>query len=247
MSHPDGHARRVHWPDCQNARDLGGLPTTDGATIRRRALIRSDNLGRLTASGLDQLRGHGVRRVVDLRSAHEVEAEPSPLAGDPMYRLAPLIDPQREAERDRAAEPTLAAIYRASVERNAGHIVTGLAAIADAPPGAVVVHCAIGKDRTGMTVALALAAADVAHEVIAEDYAYTAQCLRAEHEAALSAVADDAVRLALGERQGSQPESILAMLEYVDDQYGGVREYLSEHGLEPAQFKRLRERLRGHP
>jgi protein-tyrosine phosphatase len=46
--------------------------------------------------------------------------------------------------------------YRASLARNASHIVAGLAAIADAPPGGVFVHCATGKDPTGMVVALAL-------------------------------------------------------------------------------------------
>jgi hypothetical protein len=39
---------RLTWPNCLNVRDLGGLPTSDGRQIGSGALIRSDNLSRLT-------------------------------------------------------------------------------------------------------------------------------------------------------------------------------------------------------
>ena len=45
--------RHLDWPDCRNARDLGGLPTTDGRVIRTGALIRSDCLQFLTPEGVD--------------------------------------------------------------------------------------------------------------------------------------------------------------------------------------------------
>ncbi len=44
----------------------------------------------------------------------------------------------------------------------------------DAPPGGVIVHCHGGRDRTGALIALALSVAGVSDEVIAEDYARTA-------------------------------------------------------------------------
>ena len=84
--------RRLHWPDCQNVRDLGGLPTGDGGRIRAGALIRADSLALLSDTGLAALRASGVRRVLDVRGVAEAAAEPSRLAGDPMYRLMPMID-----------------------------------------------------------------------------------------------------------------------------------------------------------
>jgi len=56
---------RLDWPDCHNARDLGGLRTADGQTVRRRALIRSDRLDRLTEAGVAAVRAHGVS-IIDL-------------------------------------------------------------------------------------------------------------------------------------------------------------------------------------
>lgn len=240
----DCHARRVDWPDCANARDLGGLPTVDGGRIRAGALFRSDSLERLTPAGVAALRRAGVRRIVDLRSAEEAAGAPTPFATDPICHLLPLIDPAREAERDRSAERTMAQIYRRSVSRNAGTIALGLAAIADAPAGAVVVHCYAGKDRTGMAVALALRVAGVAPELIAEDYAYTADCLREVHEARMAALTDEVILAELRRQQSSDPETILAMLDEVDGRYGDVSGYLLASGLTAGQLARLRDRLR---
>ena len=40
-----------------------------------------------------------------------------------------------------------------------------------------LVHCTAGKDRTGLVIALALGAVGVADEVIADDYARSAEFL----------------------------------------------------------------------
>ncbi|MER7276612.1 tyrosine-protein phosphatase [Dactylosporangium sp. NPDC000244] len=50
---------RLHWPDCRNVRDLGGLPAAEGRTVRERALVRADSLNRLTAEGVAALRAYG--------------------------------------------------------------------------------------------------------------------------------------------------------------------------------------------
>ena len=105
-----------------------------------------------------------------------------------------MIDPHQEVRRDAEAESTLELTYRASLTRNASHIVAGLAAIADAPDGGVFVHCASGKDRTGMIVALALRVAGVVDAAIAADYAYTSVCLGDLVERTLAAAPSAAER-----------------------------------------------------
>jgi hypothetical protein len=42
----------LDWPECRNARDLGGLPTVDGLLLRAAVLYRSDGLFRLSAAGV---------------------------------------------------------------------------------------------------------------------------------------------------------------------------------------------------
>ncbi len=240
-----GMSRRLDWPGCRNVRDLGGLPTRDGAVIRPRALIRADSLDRLTDDGLSRLKELGVSRILDLRNADEAVVSPHPFAGDDnLYRLVPMIDPRRERLRDRTAERTLGDIYASSLHRNARSIMDGLAAIADAPDGAVVVHCAVGKDRTGMIVALVLSLAGVADDVIAEDYALSGECLRDEFEQFLAGVADDTERARVRERMSCHPETMLHMLAHLRAHYGDAEGYAKAHKLDADRLDRIRQRLR---
>ena len=113
----------LHWPDCRNVRDVGGLPTTDGGRIREGALVRADDLAHLTDEGLAACRAAGVSRVIDLRGSVEIAELPGPFADDPAYRWLPLIDEEAERLRDLAAETTTLATYCGSVGRNARNIV----------------------------------------------------------------------------------------------------------------------------
>src|SRR5436853_567150 len=95
MSDQDEQARRLPWNDCDNASDVGGYQTANGEFIRKQALIRSDSLHRLTPEGLAAVFGYGVRTIIDLRLAHELETEPSPFASQeppgPLLRYLNLL------------------------------------------------------------------------------------------------------------------------------------------------------------
>jgi protein-tyrosine phosphatase len=215
---------RLHWPDCRNVRDPGGLPLAGGGAVRQRAVVRSDSPHRLTADGLAALRDYGVRRVIDLRATDEAPRQPSVLAGEAMYRLMPFIDEVADPARDLPDLAPLSAVYRASIIGNAPHIAAVVAAVADAPPGAVLVHCTSGQDRTGMLVALLLRVAGAGDDVIATDYAWSSVCW---------------------ERPGQcEPAAILAALGRVDEVHGGVEPYLLAHGVTATQLTSLRARLR---
>jgi protein-tyrosine phosphatase len=70
-----------------NMRDLGGMVTADGDTVRPRRLLRSDNLQDLTPGSVDALvNRYGVSDVVDLRTDVEVARE-----GDGPLRALPGI------------------------------------------------------------------------------------------------------------------------------------------------------------
>src|SRR5690606_11849238 len=83
----------LDWPNCLNARDLGGLPTADGRTIRREALVRTDNHTKLTEEGVRAVKEYGVSRIIDLRRTTECERAPSPFQGSSLYRSIPVQDP----------------------------------------------------------------------------------------------------------------------------------------------------------
>ena len=61
--------------------------------------------------------------------------------------------------------------YTETLDTRGVQVVAALQAVASAPEGAVVVHCFVGKDRTGIVSALLLRLAGVPEDVVAEDYA----------------------------------------------------------------------------
>ena len=229
------------WPNCLNVRDLGGLPTIDGRRIRPGALIRSDSHGKLTDEGVAAVTEYGVTRIIDLRREHECVAEPSPFADQPLYRNLPVQDPADPDDLHRS----LAEIYIGLIDRRPELHAAAAAAITDAPPGGVVVHCAGGKDRTGIVIALALTIAGVDREIVAADYAVTEERLRAANNQYLAGVTDENRRELIRSLQATKPETMIRTLEHVDHEYGSVSAYVTKGGFDAAGQDALRRRLVG--
>ena len=237
-------AQRLHWPDLQNARDLGGLPTSDGGQVRSMALVRTDNHDRLTNEGMAMLRESGVKRIVDLRSNWEAEKYPSPFQLEPEYVNRPLLDEADEHSQTLVYRAkTNLEIYKVMLERYSGLIGKAVMEIANAPIGGVVIHCHACKDRTGLISALALSIAGVEPSVIAEDYAATDIYLAAHYAAELDAVKDDSTREYLRSFQNSSPEVMLETLGFLEEKFGSVSAYLLHSGVSLDSLGRLRERL----
>jgi protein-tyrosine phosphatase len=230
----------LDWPNCLNARDVGGLPTTDGGRIRERALVRTDSHSKLTPEGVAAVHAYGVSRIIDLRRDRECRASLSPFASDPLYLNIQVQDP---ADPDHETL-SLAEIYITMLGLRPQLFTAAVAAIADAPRGAVVVHCAGGKDRTGVVVAMALHVAGVAEETIAADYALTEARLAEESAAFLEGVADLTLRENYRRLQPTPPSNMLQVLDHLDRRYGGAAGYLEAGGMTAAQVSALRERLR---
>jgi hypothetical protein len=233
--------RDLRWPSCLNVRDLGGLPTLDGGVIKAGAFIRADALNRLTDEGLVAARAAGVSRIIDLRRHGEAGTGSHPFAGDPVYRNIPVQNP---------ADPdhqwlTLAGIYCAMLDLRPDLFAEAFCAIADAPAGAVVVHCAGGKDRTGIITALALAVAGVADDVIAADYSLSQERLREDSRAQLDAIDDPRIREIAAGLMPTPPEVMVETLTHLHERHGGVRNYLISAGVSGAALTAVRDRLIG--
>jgi protein-tyrosine phosphatase len=115
-------------------------------------------------------------------------------------------------------------------------------------PGAAIVHCAAGRDRTGVVVALALTAAGVRPEAVIADYTATGD----RAEAILDRIRRsqtynwDVDRLP-PERYRPRPETMAAFLEQLTASYGGVCGWLTGNGLRPDELDLLRAKLRQPP
>jgi len=251
---PDPISRPLlDWEGCLNARDVGGLPVVGGGRIRCNALLRADSFGHLTSAGVEAVRRCGASRIIDLRYSGEGQpdaphAAPHPFAEQELYRCIPLfepgvlgIDPQLLARLQ--ATGTTGEIYCASVDHNGLRIAAAVSAIASAPPGPVVVHCAEGKDRTGIVIALALAVVGVDPQHIAEDYAASAGLLASRFADELATELNPHTRETLQRRHATDPETILMLLDHLESRYAGAASYLRIHGVDDAQLLALRARL----
>lgn len=232
----------LNWPNCLNARDLGGMPTADGTTIRTGALIRTDGHEHLTEAGVAAVHAYGVGRIIDLRREQECAKWVSPFTYTPLYLNIPVQNPADPDEDNGFFD--LAAIYRRMLDRRPDLFATAVAAIAEAPAGGVVVHCAGGKDRTGMVVALALTIADVDPAVIATDYAVTEERLRERSVAYLAGIEDPIRKDQLRQLQTTAPETMLDVLSHLQTNYGSVSAFLETGGCDAERQALLRKRLR---
>ena len=112
-----------------------------------------------------------------------------------------------------------------------------------APEGGVLVHCAAGKDRTGILIAIILALLGTPREVISEDYALTEARLALHFAAELAAIADPIVRERVASRQHSTTETMDGLLSYLDD--GGAANYLRGNGITDTEIADLTTRMTG--
>jgi protein-tyrosine phosphatase len=102
---------------------------------------------------------------------------------------------------------------------------TALAMIADARPGGVLMHCAGGKDRTGVLAALLLRLVGVPLSAVAQDYE------RSEHR--------------LGAADSAPGGVIDKVIGAVETEHGSVDGFFLAAGATEADVERVRQRLRG--
>jgi protein-tyrosine phosphatase len=237
--------RRLLWDGCSNTRHLGGFVTKD-QHVTNDALVRSDNLIKLTSAGQTALEADDVTTVIDLRFFGELEKNPNLFVASKSvaYLHRPMMS-ERDQEAMapiRAAQTTLEA-YMATLEGFKGNIAAIMTAIADSVPGRVVIHCSAGKDRTGLTTALALRCAGVSLQDIAEDYALTDQYLQAEYDKELAEIQNPEERAARADDLRTKPEYILDTLDELERRYGSVQGYLQAAGMSSEILERLKFRL----
>jgi protein tyrosine/serine phosphatase len=242
--------RQALWIDldgAHNVRDLGGLPASSGVT-RDRVLLRADALDALTGADVERLvDGIGLAHVVDLRShAERLQRGRGPLGRAPVtYSELEVVD-ERDLERrrvtrlalfDSGADPaTIMALgYVELLELGSAAFVGALARIVEPEGAPVLVHCAAGKDRTGVLVALLLDAAGVDRTAIVADYAATQDRMapivqRLRSATAYQEMAEQIPAFVFEARA----ETMALFLEQLDERWGGAAGYLTANGA-PAE------------
>lgn len=226
-------------------------------------LLRADNLQALSPADVRHLVDEEALEVVlDLRTDTEVDREgPGPITAEPAVRiehrslypdsggntdLDAAVKPWGREDEERLPDetPTVRA-YLSYLRRRPDSVVASIRTIARAG-GAVLVHCAAGKDRTGVVVAMALDAGGVDREAIVADYVATEERI---HEIFARLVSSPTYREELKDDYPSThsplAETMERFLALVDQDFGGAAAWLTAHGLAEADLERLRRRVSG--
>lgn len=248
--------RDLAWEGCLNVRELGGLPTRDGGETQLGAVVRADSVRQLSDDGWQSLVDHGVRTVVDLRG-HDERADDPPVELPVEVVHVPFFESSDDEWHEMAAELDAAVkvapdvstatrdVYLIFLERFRGNIAAAVRAVAHAPAGGVVIHCAGGKDRTGLLSAFLLHVAGVADDEIAADYALSEERLRPRHEEWFEAAASEEELERLRRIARTPAASMSGVFAELERRYGGVEPYLRGAGVTEEELELVRARLRG--
>ncbi len=240
--------RHLALEGAYNARDMGGYHTRDSRVTRWGKLWRADRLSNLTAKDEATLRQRRLRTVIDMRFVGEVQRNPDRVAhwAEVNYINLPLHEDGSHNVVDISALPqTLTDYYRLLLDHTGANIRRVFEHLA--APGALpaLVHCTLGKDRTGIVAMLLLDLLGVPEETIIEDYLLTAQyCqplleqFRAEARQAGTPFGEWHLRML-----ECDEEAIASALQYLRRRYGNAALYLQAHGFSAAHIARLQNEL----
>lgn len=250
-----GPDRWVQLDGLDNVRDAGGLPLRDGGRTRFGELLRSASLRYLTDDDVAHLVDVvGLRLVIDLRTAREIDRDgPTAVAARGVETVPLSFIPEdgtalpESSEPGADTDPLLRAYLGYLVDRTE-NVVRAVRLLGESDAGPTLVHCAAGKDRTGVLLALVLDAVGVKREAVIADYALSAQHVEAMFRRWTSALgrempADLTPHL-------PRAEVIATVLSRLDDAHGrdgsdGAVGWLRANGLDDASLERLRARLTG--
>jgi protein-tyrosine phosphatase len=240
-----------------NFRDLGGYRATDGRTVRWRRLYRSGTQHALTAGDLQVLADCGIRHAYDLRSSQERRDHPSRITALPGLEYA-----FREHEQLPGNFLELLKYSDGGAAYSRNMMLTLYAKIPfefDSAIGSLlrrlvdgrlplVFNCTAGKDRTGVTAALILAALGVPREDVLADYMLTEHCFERSCEMLMRGTGGGLFRgiprQAWEPFMRAHPDYLLAMFAALDAAHGSIDRYLADRlGLHESTVEHLREKL----
>lgn len=232
--------RELELVGTHNVRDLGGTLIAAAGEINYHKIIRSANLIGITTADNQALYDYGVRTVIDLRSADEVQHDPDNLTltgieyqNIPIFKISETDAAHHSKNKVQSGYEQMLNEYTQLVtsdySQQAYYQIFQILLANQTTQQSVLFHCLGGKDRTGIVALLFLGALGVDQDQIFADYFYTNFASREVINAALNEARANKV----SRRELVDLESFMtAKKSYYDrmnglvNQYGGPKAYL---------------------
>ncbi|WP_374027972.1 tyrosine-protein phosphatase [Bdellovibrio bacteriovorus] len=238
-----------------NFRDMGGYLTTDGRRVKKNRLYRSGSLSRLTTEDCAQLEALGVTDILDYRDLKESAADKDVVWNGARYECHPANPESHSVKNDNHdfwADENLRVIPHDFMESLYKQLPFSNRAyhrlferVQPLETGALVQHCAVGKDRTGVGSALMLLSLGVSRDAVLEDYLRTEQTLQPFREQVLSKVESKLSTKGLENLHYlmSVKENFLgSALDAIHQRYGSMDRYFAvEYSLTPEKLAALKK------
>lgn len=203
----------------RNFRDAGGV-----GTLPHGVLFRSGALHSLTAQGAQELEEIGIRTVVDLRSRPEVSERPDSLHGAGIkYLHVPVYAEQRWPQEQMELYPSMA-------EHAGRAVLSVLRQLTAEHPTTVLVHCASGKDRTGVVIAVLQSLFGATEAEVTADF------VRTNTELNLTPETTPAPALQGHNTRPVAPEHLGRALLWIRSHHGSLSGCLRTHGAAPHEL-----------
>ncbi|MEU6483740.1 tyrosine-protein phosphatase [Streptomyces sp. NPDC046887] len=261
---PQAPSTEPELTGVRNFRDVGGLPTVDGRRVRQGTLYRSGHLAHATGEDAAFLATLGLHTVFDFRNSADQKLEGPDIALPGVRNVnIPLSDPADGAEfwtmvrdgdldqlrailDDGKGANRMIASYRSIITDRTGEHSRVLHALAEESVPALM-HCAAGKDRAGLSVAVTLLALGVEREAIEEDYLKSNEPSRRykvrRTDTSATGMSAEVMEL-LNPLFEARIEYLRTAFDTIEATWGTTDRYLAEGlRLAPETRERLRERL----
>lgn len=240
-----------------NFRDVGGLPLNDGGHVRSGLFYRAEGPKNFIDRHLQNLKALGIRTIFDLRSDGERDRDPHDWQNDDCQWLHLDMNTDLRAadttEWERLRDDPDPALSRKVMGQNYQAMPAALlphwsqisgAFIEGAVPA--LINCTAGKDRTGVAVGLLLTMIGVEREAIIADYLKSDifgqnMVLQGSIEQGfMDSFGFMPNQAAIDALIGVDANYVIAALDQVVAQWGGIEGYCDAAGVDAAMRSEVR-------
>lgn len=249
--------RHIYFKDVVNFRDIGGLKTVDGKTVKWGRIYRSDNLSKLRTGEFEKFNDLGIQTVYDLRTDNEIKGKEDHLpAGTAYIHFSTVEDNEDllnkmrkrvidgEITEERSLQLMLN-LYRGTVSDNIPLLRQLLQQIINANEP-VLYHCSAGKDRTGIVTALLLSILKVDRQTITNEYMLSNYYRREKlqkivSKAKLAKIVKPHLAIkAIQNFMGVDERYLNAAFDVIDTKYRGMDKFIQNQlGINAAEQERI--------